>query len=92
MRVLSLTVPIQPILSALGHHQRAADSLEACRAWCVTWLPVVRTRSGQTQNQMADALGLSRQTYRAVELGEVTPSRDTLERILSWMEANRGQP
>lgn len=90
MRVLDLTVPTQPLLSILGAHQRAEDSLEGGRAWCMAWLPVLRARAGLTQNQLADSLRISRQTYRMIELGECVPSRETAERLLTWLADQRG--
>lgn len=91
MRVLNLTVPLQPMLALVGAAQRVDERREAGRAWCVTWLPVLRARAGLTQNQLADALGVNRLTYRAAELGEVVPTRETAEKILTWLSDQRSE-
>lgn len=91
MRVLNLTVPISPLTAVIGADDRAIETQQKCRAWCMEWLPAIRAKLGLTQNYVADRIRVHRHTYRAVELGECVPSAETARRIFNWLDDLSGE-
>ncbi len=49
------------------------------------WLHDIRVRTGRTQRQVAEELGLSKVSYQSFELGLRTPAPSTAQRIGKYL-------
>lgn len=91
MRVLDLTVRCGPLFRLIGASERVGGAQLAAQEWCVHFLPALRARARLTQDQMAEALGFSRQAYQLVETGDVPPSPTFAANLVAWLSIQPGE-